>query len=119
MSTDSESAIHTGDTPYIIPTRNCIENQSAFFHIIHNVSHWLGDHPQPDSAKAVDGLRNVGFTVLLVLYHYLCYKNDVILYDQSSSYPVSSITRNEFQALSLTKLYMFSYSLAVHLFTNN
>ena len=49
-------------------------------------------------------MRHVGFRVLLVLYHYLCYKNDVILNDQSSSYPVSIILRNEFQALSLTKL---------------
>ena len=70
-----------------------------------SICYWLGDHPQPDSAKAVDGMRHVGFRVLLVLYHYLCYKNDVILYDQSSSYPVVSILRNEFQALSLTKLY--------------
>ena len=61
--------------------------------------------PQPVSAYSVDGMRHVGFRVLLVLYHYLCYKNDVILYDQSRSYPVVSILRNEFQALSLTKLY--------------
>ena len=49
-------------------------------------------------------MRHVGFRVLLVLCHYICYKNDVILNDQSSSYSVSSILRNEFQALSLTKL---------------
>ena len=67
--------------------------------------YWLEDHPQPDSAYSVDGMRHDGFRVLLVLYHYLCYKNDVILYDQSSSYPVVSILRNEFEALSLTKLY--------------
>ena len=48
---------------------------------------------------------HVGFRVLLVLYHYLYYKNDVILYDQSSSYPLVSILRNEFQALSLMKLF--------------
>ena len=35
-------------------------------------------------------MRHVGFRVLLVLYHYLCYKNDIIMYDQSSSYPVVS-----------------------------
>ena len=72
-------------------------------HASEHLRNWLGDHPQPDSAKVVDGMRHVGFRVLLVLYHYLCYKNDVILYDQSSSYPVVSILRNEFQALSLTK----------------
>ena len=30
--------------------------------------HWLGDNPQPDSAQAADGMRHVGFRVLLVLY---------------------------------------------------
>ena len=23
--------------------------------------YWLGDHPQPDSGQAVDGMRHVGF----------------------------------------------------------
>ena len=50
-----------------------------------NFIYWLGDHPQPDSAQAVDGMRHVGFRVLLVLFHCLCYKNDVILNDQSNS----------------------------------
>ena len=45
---------------------------------------WLGDHPQPDSDQAVDGMRHVAFRVLLVLFHCLCYKNDVILNDQSN-----------------------------------
>ena len=45
---------------------------------------WLGDHPQPDSDQAVDGMRHVGYRVLLVLFHCLCYKNDVILNDQSN-----------------------------------
>ena len=48
-------------------------------------TNWLGDHPQPVSAQAVDGMRHVGFGMVLVLYHCLCYKNDVILYDQSNS----------------------------------
>ena len=52
----------------------------------HSPVHWMGDHPQPDSAKAVDGVCHVGFRVLLVLYCCLCYKNDVnILNDQSNS----------------------------------
>ena len=46
---------------------------------------WLGDHPQPDSAQAVDGMRHVGFRLLRVLFHCLCYKNDVKLNDQSNS----------------------------------
>ena len=53
--------------------------------VSHNEAHWLGDHPQPDSAQAVDGMRHVGFGVLLVLFQCLCYKNDVILNDQSNS----------------------------------
>ena len=48
-------------------------------------TYWLGDHPQPDSVQAVDGMRHVGFGVHPVLYHCLCNKNDVILYDQSNS----------------------------------
>ena len=47
-------------------------------------THWLGDHPQPDSAQAVDGMRHIGFRVLLLLFHGLCYNNDVILNDQSN-----------------------------------
>ena len=61
-------------------------------------------------------MRHVGFRVLLVLYHYLCYKNDVILYDQSSSYPVVSILRNEFQAF-LLRSYMDLFNLLTP--TNN
>ena len=48
------------------------------------MDNWLGDHPQPDSDQAVDGMRHVGFRVFLVLFHCLCYKNDVILNDQSN-----------------------------------
>ena len=63
----------------------------------------VGGSPQPDSDQAVDGMRHVGFRVLLVLFHCLCYKNDVILNDQSNIKLVVSILRTEFQALSLTK----------------
>ena len=44
----------------------------------------VGGSPQPDSAQAVDGMRHIGFRVLLVLLHGLCYKNYVILNDQSN-----------------------------------
>ena len=50
-----------------------------------NLYSLVGDQPQPDSAQAVDGMRHVGFRVFLVLYQCICYKNDVILYDQSNS----------------------------------
>ena len=52
--------------------------------LFYRYGHWLGDHPQLDSDQAVDGMRHVGFRVLLVLFHCLCYKNDVILKDQSN-----------------------------------
>ena len=45
--------------------------------------YWLD--PQQDRCQVVGGMRHVGFRVLLVLSHCLCYKNDVILYDLSDS----------------------------------
>ena len=48
------------------------------------MGNWLGDHPQPDSAQAVVGMRHIGLRVLLLLFHGLCYKNGVILNDQSN-----------------------------------
>ena len=99
-----------GSTIHVAKTKALVRSAPLFSHICKKPvfsrrGSLVGEHSQPDSAKADDGMRHVGFRVFLVLYHYLCYKNDVILYDQSSSYPVVSILRNEFQALSLTKLY--------------
>ena len=42
-----------------------------------------GISPNHYSAQAVDGKSHVGFRLPLELYHCLCYKNDVILFDQS------------------------------------